>query len=221
MICHSYDDKDLTIEKTLYLATKSPLKEVPGPWISRFTNLQLKFAVTGGRRIFYIDDLHKKYGPVVRISPTEVAISDVAAFKQIHAVSSKFTKDIWYEKLTNFPRLSVFTMRDQREHGQRRKLFARGFSKTYLREHWEPAVRDKAALAVMKIKQNASEGTADLMKWWTFMATDIVGVLGFGESFGMLELGQVSRTISRSIWPYVNVRTENGVHPCSRSRPHR
>ncbi|KAG9889857.1 hypothetical protein KCV05_g18399, partial [Aureobasidium melanogenum] len=91
--------------QTIYVSFTSPLKDVPGPWISRYTNLQLKFAVTGGRRIFYIDDLHKKYGPIVRISPKEVAVADPAAFKQIHAVSSKFTKDIWYEKLTNFPRL--------------------------------------------------------------------------------------------------------------------
>jgi cytochrome P450 len=179
----------------VYLSLTSPLRKVPGPWISRYTNLQLKFAVTGGRRIFYIDDLHKKYGPIVRISPTEVAVADPAAFKQIHAVSSKFAKDIWYEKLTNFPRLSVFTMRNPREHGQRRKLFARGFSKTYLREHWEPTVREKTLLAVEKIKGDAQTGVADVLKWWTFMATDIVGVLGFGESFGMLELGKVRQTI--------------------------
>jgi cytochrome P450 len=179
----------------VYLSLTSPLRKVPGPWISRYTNLQLKFAVTGGRRIFYIDDLHKKYGPIVRISPTEVAVADPAAFKQIHAVSSKFAKDIWYEKLTNFPRLSVFTMRNPREHGQRRKLFARGFSKTYLREHWEPTVREKTLLAVEKIKGDAQTGVADVLKWWTFMATDIVGILGFGESFGMLELGKVKQTI--------------------------
>lgn len=180
------------VVQTLITALTSPLKDIPGPQISRFTNLWLKKAVTGGRRIFYIDDLHTKYGPVVRISPTEVAVSDVAAFKQIHGVTGKYTKDIWYEKLTNFPRLSVFTMRNLKEHGQRRRLFARAFSKTYLREHWEPTVREKAQLAVMKIKAASTTGTADLMKWWTFMATDIVGVLGFGESFGMLELGQVS-----------------------------
>ncbi|KAH0080488.1 hypothetical protein KCU60_g16681, partial [Aureobasidium melanogenum] len=71
--------------QTIYVSLTSPLKDVPGPWISRYTNLQLKFAVTGGRRIFYIDDLHKKYGPIVRISPKEVAVADPAAFKQIHA----------------------------------------------------------------------------------------------------------------------------------------
>jgi len=109
-------------------------------------------------------------------------------------VSSKFKKDIWYEKLTNFPRLSVFTMRDPKQHAQRRKLFARGFSKSYLREHWEGVVKAKARLAVEKIQRDAEDGSADLLKWWTFMATDIVGRLGFGESFGMLELGHV-RTV--------------------------
>lgn len=191
--------------QTVYTSLTSPLKDVPGPWISRYTNLQLKFAVTGGRRIFYIDDLHKKYGPIVRISPTEVAVADPAAFKQIHAVSSRFAKDIWYEKLTNFPRLSVFTMRNPREHGQRRKLFARGFSKTYLREHWEPTIREKTSLAVEKIKVDAHTGVADLLKWWTFMATDIVGVLGFGESFGMLELGKVNQ---ESVQRSCNILTE-------------
>lgn len=128
----------------------------------------------------------------MRLSPTEVAVgADVAAFKTIHGVSSKFVKDVWYEKLTNFPRLSVFTMRDLREHGRRRRLFARGFSKSYLREVWEPAVREKVAVAVGKVRGQLVHGeTADLMKWWTFMAADIVGVLGFGESFGMLEAGK-------------------------------
>lgn len=197
----------------VYHSLTSPLKNVPGPWISRYTNLQLKFAVTGGRRIFYIDDLHKRYGPIVRISPTEVAVADPAAFKQIHAVSSKFTKDIWYEKLTNFPRLSVFTMRIPREHGQRRKLFARGFSKTYLREHWEPTVREKTLLAVEKIKVDARTGVADLLKWWTFMATDIVGVLGFGESFGMLELGKVDRKSIQRNCTFLTENIENRVYP--------
>jgi len=151
--------------------------------------------VTGGRRIYYIDALHKKYGPVVRISPTEVAVSDVEGFRQIHAVSSKFKKDIWYEKLTNFPRLSVFTMREPKMHAQRRKLFARGFSKSYLREHWESVVKDRCRLAVEKIKADAETGNADMLKWWTFMATDIVGRLGFGESFGMLELGHKTEYI--------------------------
>lgn len=170
----------------------SPLRHIPGPWYSNITNLALKRAVIGGRRIFYIDSLHQQYGAVVRISPTEVAVSDVEGFKQIHAVSSKSTKDAWYEKLTNFPHHSVFTMRNPKDHAQRRRFFARGFSKTYLREHWEGTIKEKCRFAVEQMRKDAIAGSCDVLKWSGFMAADIIGCIGFGESFGLLERGEVS-----------------------------
>lgn len=182
------------IVSCLYTALTSPLKSIPGPWTSLFTNRQLKSAVTGGKRIFYIDALHKKYGPVVRISPDEVAIADIEAFRQIHAVSGGYTKGDFYTKLTNFPVHSVFTLRDAKSHGVRRRLFAKGFSKTYVREHYEDIVREKVQLAVDKIVEDGAShgGIVDVFKWWSLMGADIVGCLGFGESFGLLELGTVS-----------------------------
>jgi cytochrome P450 len=153
--------------------------------------LPLKKAIVGGRRIFFIDELHQKYGDVVRIAPDEVSVADVDGFKKIHSTTQKLNKGKWYEELTIFPRHSVFTMQTKETHAARRKLFARGFSKTYLREHYERIVADKARLAVAGIKKRALAGNADLMQWWTFLATDTVGQLGFGESFGMLEKGEV------------------------------
>lgn len=167
------------------------MKNVPGPAWSRFTNLPLKKAVVGGRRIFFIDELHQKYGSVVRISPNELSVSDIDGFKQIHSFNARFSKNYWYDKLTIFPRHSVFTFATAKEHSARRKLFAKGFSKTTMRDHYEPVVAQKAKLAVQGIKRRALAGNADLMQWWTFLATDTVGELGFGESFGMLEKGEV------------------------------
>ncbi|KAI7338186.1 cytochrome P450 monooxygenase-like protein [Hortaea werneckii] len=183
------------IVQTVFTAITSPLRQVPGPWYSLFTNQVLKNAVTGGRRIFYIDSMHQKYGPVVRISPDEVAVSDIEGFKQIHAVSSKFTKNIWYEKLTNFPRHSVFTKRDPKDHAQRRRLFARGFSKSYMRENWEGVIKAKSKQAVEKMREDAVKGSCDILKWSSFMAADIIGCVGFGESFGLLEAGQKTEYI--------------------------
>jgi cytochrome P450 len=196
------------IASCLYTALTSPLKSIPGPWTSLFTNRQLKSAVTGGRRIFYIDALHKKYGPVVRISPNEVAIFDIEAFRQIHAVSGGYTKGDFYTKLTNFPVHSVFTLRDAKSHGLRRRLFAKGFSKTYVRENFEDIVREKVQLAVDNIAEDGAnnDGVVDVFKWWSLMGADIVGCLGFGESFGLLELGTVSRTISAPL----DVVTDSG-----------
>jgi len=189
------------LASSLYNALTSPLKGVPGPWISLFSNRQLKSAVTGGKRIFYIDALHKKYGPLVRISPQEVAVFDTEAFRQIHAVSGGYTKGGFYTKLTNFPVHSVFTLRDAKEHGVRRRLFAKGFSKTYLREHWEGVVRDKVQFATNRIAGDAGahNGKVDVFKWWSLMGADIIGCLCFGETFGLLELGDVSIWTQRRI----------------------
>jgi hypothetical protein len=34
-------------------------------------------------------------------------------------------------------------------------------------------------------------GVADVLKWWTFFTTDVIGELTFGDSFRMLEQGKV------------------------------
>ncbi|KAG9204035.1 hypothetical protein G6514_001671 [Epicoccum nigrum] len=173
----------------LYVALTCPTRHLPGPWYTRFTHLRLKRAVVTGQRIFYIDGLHKKYGPVVRLSPNEVAVADLDAFKEIHKIGTKYMKSEWYLRLANFPKAGVFTMLDPREHGPRRKLLSRGFSRTYLVENWEHKVREKALLAVRKIKADATRGTADVYNWWMLLASDISAHLTFGESFGMLETG--------------------------------
>ncbi|KAF5006431.1 hypothetical protein FDECE_7191 [Fusarium decemcellulare] len=174
----------------LFSAATSPLRSIPGPWHSRFTSLVLKWHILVGRRIHYVDSLHQKYGPVVRVSPDEVAISDLEAFSQIHKIGSGFIKSAWYDTLRFGREPGIFFMRNPHQHAARRRLFARAFSNNSLRTHWEPEIRQKAELAVVKIKEDAQAGGADILKWWTLMATDVIAHLSFGESFHMLELGK-------------------------------
>jgi len=91
--------------------------------------------------------------------------------------------------------LGLFAIRDPKVHSQQRKLFSRPFSKTELRRYWEGVVRDKIRMAVGRIRDEAmaSEGRiANVYKWWTFLASDVFAHVVFGESFHMLELGEVS-----------------------------
>jgi cytochrome P450 len=108
-------------------------------------------------------------------------------------------KSEWYLRLANFPKAGVFTMLDPREHGPRRKLLSRSFSRTYLVENWESVVREKALLAVTKIKADAVQNTADVYNWWMLLASDVSAHLAFGDSFRMLEMGHVrsSHFVSR------------------------
>ncbi|KAL6169594.1 hypothetical protein ACJQWK_04607 [Exserohilum turcicum] len=177
----------------LYTGLTCPTKHLPGPWYTRFTHYRLKRAVITGQRIFYIDSLHKRYGPIVRLSPTEVGVADLDAFKEIHKIGTKYLKSEWYLRLANFPKAGVFTMLDPREHGPRRKLLSRSFSRSYLLQYWEPVVKEKARLAAQKIKADAMQGSADVYNWWMLLASDVSAHLAFGDSFGMLETGHTNQ----------------------------
>ncbi|KAI8940226.1 hypothetical protein NX059_003930 [Plenodomus lindquistii] len=183
--------------KLAYVGLTCPTRHLPGPWYTRFTHLRLKRAVVTGQRIFYIDGLHQRYGPVVRLSPTEVGVADLEAFREIHKIGTKFMKSEWYLRLANFPKAGVFTMLNPRDHGPRRKLLSRSFSRSYLVENWESKVREKALLAVTKIRANAMDGTADVYNWWMLLASDVSAHLAFGESFGMLEMGHFIRVLKK------------------------
>ncbi|KAJ5371092.1 uncharacterized protein N7496_007184 [Penicillium cataractarum] len=47
-------------------------------------------------------------------------------------------------------------------------------------------IKKKIELCVSKIHRDAMAGRADILMWFTFMATDVIGQLCFGESFDML-----------------------------------
>ncbi|KAG9957975.1 cytochrome P450 monooxygenase, partial [Aureobasidium melanogenum] len=178
--------------KLVHRAFFTPLRGIPGPWHAAFVNWRLKVAVLSGSRADYIHALHQKYGPIVRIAPNEVAVNDPASFKDIHKIGSGFIKTPWYEYLsTSGPGKSpgVFQMTNPKDHAARRKFLAKGFSQRHLREQWENVVRERVNMAVARIKADATSGTADILKWWTYLATDVSAHLMFGESFHMLESG--------------------------------
>ncbi|KAF5689356.1 cytochrome P450 monooxygenase [Fusarium globosum] len=171
-------------------AFKSPLRGLPGPWYTHFTHLVLKYQILAGNRVHYIHALHQRYGPVVRVSPGEVAVSDLEAFSKIHKIGSGFLKSAWYDAVTPDREPGIFVMRDPHQHAARRRLFARAFSVSSLLANWESEIRQKTELAVNNIKRDAQSTGADVFKWWTLMATDVIAHLSFGESFRMLELGK-------------------------------
>ena len=58
----------------------------------------------------------------------------------------------------------------------------------------EPAVQDRVQLTIKQMAGEMSRrGAVDVFKWWTFMATDVIGELSFGQSFQTLEHGEVWR----------------------------
>ncbi|TGO26033.1 hypothetical protein BPAE_0067g00050 [Botrytis paeoniae] len=172
--------------KVIHRAYFTSLRKIPGPWYARFTNLVLRYYVITGRRIHYVHSLHQTYGHIVLITPNEVSCSSLPSFKTIHRISKTFLKSTWYHNFVT-PPAGVFNMIDPKDHAVRRKMFSHAFSKSSLKVTWESEVRKKTNMAVNKIKRDALVGEVDILKFFMFMATDVIGHLCFGESFGTLE----------------------------------
>ncbi|KAJ8063434.1 hypothetical protein OCU04_008653 [Sclerotinia nivalis] len=86
-------------------------------------------------------------------------------------------------------------MIDSKLHAARRKIFANAFSKSFLKTNWEDEVKRKVIMAVEKIKRDALRKEVDILTFFTFMATDTITHLCFGESFKTLENEQKTQYI--------------------------
>ncbi|KAF5672002.1 cytochrome P450 monooxygenase [Fusarium heterosporum] len=186
-----------------------PLSKIPGPTTGRWTTLILKYHTLSGRRMQYLDSLFVKYGPVVRVSPTEIGINDPEAVRVIQKVSGGFKKSAWYDKTGP----GMLGMRDSQKHSRRRRLLAHPLSNSSL-PALEPLVRAKVDLAMEQMEKEYKRfGYADCYKWFSFMATDIIGDLTFGSSIRMLEQGKKSQYVEdlQAVMPTIHRRIELGV----------
>ena len=73
-----------TLFNKLYQAYATPLRDVQGPWLARFTRFWYAKSTYSRQGHKVNMSLHNKYGPIVRIAPNEYSIDDLEASKIIY-----------------------------------------------------------------------------------------------------------------------------------------
>ncbi|KAK8080041.1 Cytochrome P450 monooxygenase azaI [Apiospora hydei] len=172
----------------LFSAVNGPLAKLPGPWYSHFTELVGKYHLLNGRKPTYIDELHDKYGPIVRTSPHEVSVKDVASMQRMYSVKGEFPKTKWYQQLVNV--VSVFSTSNIALHRRYRRLLSGAMSETGLLRH-KQTIEGKVRMAIQRMgEETQRHGVTDILFWSMCMTTDIIAELSFGQSFNQLETGE-------------------------------
>lgn len=97
----------------LYRLFFAPLSKVPGPWITALTSLYVIYHEFKGDRTVVIDRLHAKYGPVVRVSPTEVSFNSPDALREIYGIKSSYSKSRFYDMFVYYNERNTFTSLDR------------------------------------------------------------------------------------------------------------
>lgn len=95
-------------------ALTSPLSKIPGPAISQFTALVLRWHEFNACRTSYVHSLHLKYGPVVRLAPNEVSFTSYDALKEIYgSAGSGYDKSEFYNLFKVLGRRTMFSSLDK------------------------------------------------------------------------------------------------------------
>lgn len=166
-----------------------PLSKFPGPFWASATRLWSAYQSLRGVEYLKLWDLHEKYGPVVRMSPTLLDISDATKLpetynryvdKTNHYVTGSFGKTE-----------SVLNMQDHKKHAYFRKFIAGPYSFSNIRK-MEPLIDARMRDWTAKLGDVfASTGEKfDFAPWAVYLAYDVITEIGFGAPFGFIEQGK-------------------------------
>ncbi|KAK3329992.1 cytochrome P450 [Apodospora peruviana] len=107
-----------------------PIAHFPGPKLAAVTRYYEAYydVVKDGQYTFKIAEMHKKYGPIVRISPYELHVSDPTYYEKLFRHEGRWNKYWWAIDAHNAPGAIIFTA-DHDRHKQHRQPLNAYFSK--------------------------------------------------------------------------------------------
>ena len=160
----------LLLARTVFIAIQSltsPLRSIPGPFLTRLSRLWYFQRVANGR--FEHDNiaLHRQYGKVVRIAPNMFSIDDPSVVKSVYGIGSKFPKSDWYEgwKHPSPDRWTLFPDQDMKRHAETRKRFQGLYSMSSL-VSYEGYVDECTKIFSEKLRGVAKTGEVIDMGHW-------------------------------------------------------
>lgn len=141
-------------------------------------------------QVWRVEELHKQYGPHVRVAPNQVDICSSGALQKIYGHGSKYHKPkSFYDGFVvvrNHP--SIFSDTDPHSHATRRKAVSAAYALNNLVK-LEECVDPLVDLLIKKLYMSMSEGedkvpkaTLDMTKVMHFFAMDAVGELVSSQS---------------------------------------
>src|SRR5277367_3515915 len=111
---------------------RDPLRPLPGPKLYRLTKWRLALDDFRASRTRTIHALHAKYGPAVRIGPSEVSFASLLAVRQIYGAGSGFERSVFYSMFDVYGRQNLFTFASAEDHRRRKKMLHHAYSKSVI-----------------------------------------------------------------------------------------
>jgi hypothetical protein len=188
----------LFVTRAAYRRYASPLRKYPGPFLASFSRVWKAISTASGRTHLQHIDLHRKYGPVVRIAPNEVSLASPEAARLLLSAGKGFHKTDFYGVFPPPENPDIFTETREDVHAQKKRVANVPYSMAAMQQ-LSPFINDTIELFMRKIDEHRSAhvGTAggkgkvfDLGAYLHYFAFDVLGEVAFSRSFGFLAEGR-------------------------------
>ncbi|KAF2230509.1 cytochrome P450 monooxygenase-like protein [Viridothelium virens] len=176
------------VSLAVYNVYLHPLAKFPGPRLWTASSIPYFRALLSGNFATTINDIHARYGPVVRVAPDELSYIDEEAWRAIYGYHSGgcFPKSLkWFQPRGN-GEVGIFAA-SAKDHGRFRRAFAPAFTKKMLHEH-EPLIMATTNLFIEKLaSKTVKKRLVDICEWMEYAIFDFAGEFAFSRSFRCLE----------------------------------
>ncbi|KAE9366387.1 benzoate 4-monooxygenase cytochrome P450 [Stipitochalara longipes BDJ] len=150
--------------RAIYNIYFHPLSKFPGPKFAAISYLFYSRTAVSGDLVKTMVALHDKYGDVVRWTPDELSFNSVEAWKDIYTPSKKGEV---------FVRLLIIT---QDPAFSNKALFQQ-----------QNVVLKYVNMLMTAIQEESRKGPINLVEYFNWVTSDVLGELAFSEAFGSVE----------------------------------
>ncbi|RKP27244.1 cytochrome P450 [Syncephalis pseudoplumigaleata] len=185
----------LLLAKAIYRDFFSPASKVPGLPFLTFLQARWIYNTVTGNYVRHQYAMFKRYGRIVRLTPTEIGLSDPDAIKAM-LTSPKFRKTDAYANF-QFHGDNIFSTQDVALHRKLKRMIGPVFSPSSVAEV-EPLVREAGVKRLAaRIAEYAEAGaTFNIMELFLYTSCvrcsgadplqDVIGEVAFGGTFNTL-----------------------------------
>jgi len=187
------------VSAVIYRRFFHPLAGIPGPFIPSVTRFYIWYwnVLKDGQFYRRLDELHARYGPVVRIAPNEVHLADPDNYDKIYNIGGRFYKDPTFYGALN---VSVaFTAISNEEHRRRRAPLNNFFSRRAVFD-LEDIVQEKAAKLCRRVRDALDAGKqADLRSGLRAVSIDVLTEYAFADCWNHLDAPDFNEWFSEAV----------------------
>lgn len=182
----------------LYL---SPLAKFPGPKLAAAT-FGVEFywdVILRGRYEWVIRDMHRKYGPIVRITPDELHIDDPDFFDEVYPGTAKQVEKSKAIAGVFGKSLSIIATVNHDLHRKRRAQLNPFFSKQTLMKYIGSVEAFLEKLSDRLEASRISQEPLNLRNTFSALTLDVISLYSFGEEYNCLEMPDFGESLHKGI----------------------